>query len=96
MFLGPLSEFLGRNPIYLGCYALFCICFIPIALAKVTFFASEIYPPLTSVVALEHRHLNRLQVFLRLLRGSWDYYHSVRKFCWSLPLAHSYVDIEER
>ncbi|KAF9024515.1 MFS general substrate transporter [Hymenopellis radicata] len=34
MFLGPLSEFIGRNPIYLGCYALFTIWFIPIALAK--------------------------------------------------------------
>ncbi|EIM87230.1 MFS general substrate transporter [Stereum hirsutum FP-91666 SS1] len=34
MFLGPLSEFIGRNPIYLGCYALFTVWFIPIALAK--------------------------------------------------------------
>ncbi|KAE9395012.1 MFS general substrate transporter [Gymnopus androsaceus JB14] len=34
MFLGPLSEFLGRNLVYLGCYAMFCIWFIPIALAK--------------------------------------------------------------
>lgn len=34
MFLGPLSEFVGRNPIYLGCYALFTVWFIPIALAK--------------------------------------------------------------
>jgi len=34
MFLGPLSEFVGRNPIYLGCYTLFTIFFIPLALAK--------------------------------------------------------------
>ncbi len=34
LFLGPLSEFVGRNPIYLGCYALFTVWFIPLALAK--------------------------------------------------------------
>ncbi|KAL1698500.1 MFS general substrate transporter [Schizophyllum commune] len=34
MFLGPLSEFLGRNPIYLGCYIMFTVWFIPLALAK--------------------------------------------------------------
>ncbi|KII92919.1 hypothetical protein PLICRDRAFT_134932 [Plicaturopsis crispa FD-325 SS-3] len=34
MFFGPLSEFVGRNPIYLGCYIFFTIWFIPLALAK--------------------------------------------------------------
>ena len=34
LFLGPLSEFVGRNPIYLGCYAFFTVWFIPLALAQ--------------------------------------------------------------
>ncbi|EPQ31657.1 uncharacterized protein PFL1_00990 [Pseudozyma flocculosa PF-1] len=34
LFLGPLSEFVGRNPIYLGCYVLFTLFFIPQALGK--------------------------------------------------------------
>ncbi|KAN0061379.1 hypothetical protein ACQY0O_006226 [Thecaphora frezii] len=34
LFLGPLSEFVGRNPVYLGCYALYTVWFIPIALGK--------------------------------------------------------------
>ena len=34
LFLGPLSEFVGRNPVYLGCYALFTVWFIPLALAR--------------------------------------------------------------
>ncbi|PWN46583.1 MFS general substrate transporter [Violaceomyces palustris] len=34
LFLGPMSEFVGRNPVYLGCYALFTVWFIPLALAK--------------------------------------------------------------
>lgn len=31
MFLGPLSEFIGRRPIYIGSYLLFTIWFIPLA-----------------------------------------------------------------
>lgn len=34
LFLGPLSEFVGAQPVYLACYAGFVIFFIPIALAK--------------------------------------------------------------
>lgn len=34
MFFGPLSEFIGRNPIYLVSYALFIVFFIPLALAQ--------------------------------------------------------------
>lgn len=93
MFLGPLSEFLGRNLIYLGCYALFCILFIPIALAKVTSYASEIYRLLTSAVALEHWHFNRLQASFRLLWCSWHHYHSVCRFRSFSPLAHPDVDV---
>ncbi|MCO5585480.1 hypothetical protein L7F22_039413 [Adiantum nelumboides] len=34
LFLGPLSEFVGAQPVYLICYAGFVIFFIPLALAK--------------------------------------------------------------
>lgn len=33
MFLGPLSEFFGRRPIYLGSFTIFTIFLIPCALA---------------------------------------------------------------
>lgn len=34
LFLGPLSEFIGAQPVYLVCYAGFVLFFIPIAVAK--------------------------------------------------------------
>ena len=34
LFLGPLSEFVGSQPVYLICYAVFVVFFIPLALAK--------------------------------------------------------------
>lgn len=34
LFLGPLSEFVGAQPVYLVCYAVFVVFFIPIAVAQ--------------------------------------------------------------